>query len=207
MKILESVREMAFTGSFGQARAFSAACAERACGVLFWSTWQSGRDADLEFFRQALELLWEIGPVDPATAAEVHRKMTDCPEFGERRENTEVVSLSRLAARALLAGVAMLIDQSPEGAVEPSSFAQDFALALGRRGHADLLAGEDEAQNRDVVTVLSWDVVSPERLRSLRAAAAELGRSYLAAAVSAYGSGSDSADLVELQVTATLEVG
>ncbi|MEV7865679.1 hypothetical protein AB0P17_06165 [Streptomyces sp. NPDC088124] len=194
-------------GSFDQARAFAAACAERTCGVLLWSTSQSGREADLEVFRQALDLLWETGPVDPATAAEIHRKMTDCPEFGERREKAEVVTLSRIAARSLLAGVAMLIDESPEGVVEPSSFAQDFAAALGRRGDADLLAGEDEAQDRDVATILSWDEASPERLRSLRAEAAEHGRSYLAAAVSAYGGGSDSADPVELRVTATLDRG
>ncbi|MFC9427518.1 hypothetical protein [Streptomyces sp. NPDC056987] len=194
-------------GSFDQARAFAAACAERTCGVLFWSTSQSGREADLEVFRQALDLLWGTGPVDPATVAEIHRKMTGYPEFGERRENTEVVTLSRIAARSLLAGVAMLIDESPEGVVEPSSFAQEFALALGRSGDADLPAGEDEAQDRDVATILSWDEVSPERLRSLRAAAAEHGRSYLAAAVSAYGGGSDSADPVELRVTATLDRG
>ncbi|MFE2945007.1 hypothetical protein ACFXKG_39150 [Streptomyces sp. NPDC059255] len=164
-------------GSFDQARAFAAACAERTRGVLFRSLSQSNRAADLEVFRQALELLWETGPVGPATAAEIHRKMTDCPEFAERRAKAEVVTLSRIAARALLAGVAMLIDESPEGVVEPSSFAQDFASALGRRGDGQLSAGEDEAQDRDVATILSWDEASPERLRSLRAAAAEHGRS------------------------------
>ncbi|MEE1804245.1 hypothetical protein PUR57_37165 [Streptomyces sp. JV176] len=213
MKILESVRGLAFMGSFDQARAFAAACAERTSGVLFWSTSQSGREADLEVFRQALELLWETGPVDPATAAETHRKVTECPEFGESREDSPVVPLSRIAARVLLVGVAMLIDEGPDGAVESSSFAQEFALVLGRRGDADLLTGEDEAQNKDVATVLSWEEASPERLRSLRAAAAERGRSYLAAAVSAYGSGgngsggSASAASAGLRVTATLDRG
>ncbi|MFJ2217713.1 hypothetical protein ACIQVO_37195 [Streptomyces sp. NPDC101062] len=210
MKILESVRGLAFMGSFDQARAFAAACAERTSGVLFWSTSQSGREADLEVFRQALELLWETGPVDPATAAETHRKVAGCPEFAESRGDLPVVPLCRIAARALLVGVAMLIDEGPDGAVESSSFAQEFALVLGRRGDADLLTGEDEAQNKDVATVLSWEEASPERLRSLRAAAAERGRSYLAAAVSAYGSGSGgsaSAASAGLRGTATLDRG
>ncbi|MFF3453350.1 hypothetical protein ACFYXH_03290 [Streptomyces sp. NPDC002730] len=198
------MRGIAFMASFDQARAFAAACAEHASGILFWTLSRSGREEDLEVYLRALETLWETGPVDLGEATELHQRLMDLPEFESAHEPGGLKLAARSGARALAAGVAMLIDESPEGAIEPSSFARRFALELGRRCDADLLAREDEAQNHDVETVFAWSGELPGPLVSLRMAAAELGRVYLDTAVAAFreGEGEEGRGAMELRVTA-----
>ncbi|MBT2365914.1 hypothetical protein J7E88_11505 [Streptomyces sp. ISL-10] len=203
MKILESVRGIAFMASFDQARAFAAACAERTSGVLFWALTEDGREGDREVYLQALEALWEAGPIDADRASQLHHSLTELPDIGPEAHSAGGDALVRIGARLLLAGVAMLISGSPQGAAATSSFARDFARELGRRCETDLLAREDETQNQDVATVLSWADEEPAaHLPALRMAAAGLGRSYLQAAVAERGGTDAVGPSSELRVTA-----
>ncbi|MFF3453352.1 hypothetical protein ACFYXH_03300 [Streptomyces sp. NPDC002730] len=167
---------------------------------MLWAVAHSGRTADLEVCRQALELLWESGPPDLSRASELHDRLGDVMD--EMPEDaTGVESLVESGVGVLHTGVGLLLWGDPMGATQVSSAVRDFVLEVDPHGDAGLLAREDEAQNRDVADVLTRNDDVVEGLPLLCAAAAELGRTYLAAAVAAQG------DSVELRVTAVLDRG
>ncbi|WP_328895873.1 hypothetical protein [Streptomyces sp. NBC_00236] len=210
MKILESVRGMAFLGTFPQARLFSAACAERTAGVLLRYLADEGRPEDQDSCVAALELLWDAAPPDESAAAAMHRRLSVLPELDPELRPDGAVAAAALGLRALFSGVAMLIDQGPDGAVAPSEAARALARALDGGGGATA-AEEDVIQDRDVERIMSW---SPEEqtlhLHGLRAAAAETGRERLAAAQKRYGLGGGAPDGTgphRIAVTATVDRG
>lgn len=212
MKILESVRGMAFLGTFGQARLFSAACAERTAGVLLQYLADEGRPADQDTCVAALELLWDTAPPDENVAAAMHRRLSALPELGQEFRPSGVQQSAALGLRALFAGIAMLIDQGPDGAVEPSESARALARELDGEGGATA-AEEDAIQDRDVERIMSW---SPQErtlhVHGLRAAAAETGRDRLAAARTRHGLGDGAPDGAfthpgSVSVTATADRG
>jgi hypothetical protein len=189
VKILESVRDLATLGTFGQARLFSAACAERTAGVLLRYLADESRPADQDTCVAALELLWEITPPDEDVAAAMHRRLSVLPELAPELRPDGLTAAAVLALRALFAGVAMLIDQGPDGAAGPSESARALARALDT-GDGATAAEEDVIQDRDVERIMAW---SPEEqtlhVHGLRASAAETGRARLTAAEARYGLG------------------
>lgn len=189
MEILESVRGMAFLGTFGQARLFSAACAERTAGVLLRYLADEGRPADQDTCVAALELVWDTTPPDEHVAAAVHRRLSALPELDPELWPNGAEAAAALGLRALFAGVAMLIDRGPDGAVGPSESARALARALDAEDGATA-AEEDVVQDRDVERIMSW---GPEEqtahVHALRASAAETGRARLTAAQARYGLG------------------
>lgn len=189
MEILESVRGMAFLGTFGQARLFSAACAERTAGVLLRYLADEGRPADQDTCVAALELVWDTTPPDEHVAAAVHRRLSALPELDPELRPNGAEAAAALGLRALFAGVAMLIDRGPDGAVGPSESARALARALDAEDGATA-AEEDVIQDRDVERIMSW---GPEEqtahVHALRASAAETGRARLTAAQARYGLG------------------
>ncbi|MFB7559180.1 hypothetical protein [Streptomyces brevispora] len=210
MKILESVRGMAFLGTFVQARLFSAACAEHTAGVLLQYLADEGRPADQDTCVAALELLWDTAPPDENAAAALHRRLSGLPELGQEFRPSGVQQSAVLGFRALVTGVAMLIDQGPDGAVEPSQSAR--ALARELDGESGTTAAEEDAiQDRDIERIMSW---SPQErtlhLHGLRAASAETGRDRLAAARARHGLGDGAPDGTVTHpgsVTATVDRG
>lgn len=193
MRILESVRGMAFSGTFGQARLFAAACTERTAGVLLRYLAEEGRPADQDLCVAALELLWDTAPPDEEAAAALHRRLGALPELDPALRPDGVRAAAVLGLRALHSGVAMLIDQGPDGAVEPSVSARALARRLDGDGHGGgLAAQEDGIQDRDVGLIMSW---GPGELllhvHALRAAAAEAGRERLVVAEAWYGLGGE----------------
>ncbi|WP_148020292.1 hypothetical protein [Streptomyces sp. OR43] len=210
VKILESVRGMAFLGTFAQARLFSAACAERTAGVLLRYLADEGRPEDQDSCVAALELLWDTAPPDESAAAAMHRRLSVLPELDPELRPDGVVAAAALGLRALFSGVAMLIDQGPDGAVGPSEAARALARALDREGGATA-AEEDVIQDRDVERIMSW---SPQEqtlhVHGLRASAAETGRERLTAAQDRFGLGAgapDGAGPHRIAVTATVDRG
>lgn len=208
VKILESVRGMAFLGTFGQARLFSAACAERTAGVLLRYLADEGRPADQDTCVAALELLWDTAPPDEHVAAAMHRRLSVLPELDPELRPDGVTAAAALGLRALFAGVAMLIDQGPDGAVGPSESARSLARALDAEDGATA-AEEDVIQDRDVERIMSW---SPEEqtahVHALRASAAETGRARLTAAQARYGLGGGAPGRAgPHRVTATVDRG
>lgn len=210
MKILESVRGMAFLGTFAQARLFSAACAERTAGVLLRYLADEGRPEDQDSCVAALELLWDTAPPDESAAAAMHRRLSVLPELAPELRPDGAVAAAALGMRALFSGVAMLIDQGPDGAVAPSEAARALARALDDEGGATA-AEEDMIQDRDVERIMSW---SPEEqtlhVHGLRAAAAETGRERLTAAQNRYGLGRGAPGGTgphRIAVTATIDRG
>lgn len=208
MKILESVRGMAFLGTFGQARLFSAACAERTAGVLLRYLADEGRPADQDTCVAALELLWDTAPPDEHVAAAMHRRLSVLPELDPELRPDGAVAAAALGLRALFSGVAMLIDQGPDGAVAPSEAARALARALDGGG-GTTAAEEDVIQDRDVERIMSW---SPEEqalhIHGLRASAAETGRERLTAAQARYGLGDGAPGRAgPHRVTATVDRG
>ncbi|MER6114978.1 hypothetical protein [Streptomyces sp. NPDC001743] len=210
MKILESVRGVAFLGSFRQARLFSAACAERTAGVLLRYLSDEGRTEDQDTCVAALELLWEIAPPDEDAAAAMHRRLSAFPELAPELRPDGLTAAAVLGLRALCAGVAMLIDQGPDGAVGPSQSARALARALDA-GDGATAAEEDVIQDRDAERIMSW---SPEEqtlhVHGLRASAAETGRERLTAAEVRYGLGDGApvgAGPYRPRVTATADRG
>lgn len=189
MEILDSVRGMAFLGTFGQARLFSAACAERTAGVLLRYLADEGRPADQDTCVAALELVWDTTPPDAHVAAAMHRRLSALPELDPELRPNGAEAAAALGLRALFAGVAMLIDRGPDGAVGPSESARALARALDAEDGATA-AEEDVIQDRDVERIMSW---GPEEqtahVHALRASAAETGRARLTAAQARYGLG------------------
>jgi hypothetical protein len=57
-KIDPALDRLAGEGSREQSALFAAACTERAIGILFWVAANEGRQADVEFYRKALEQVW-----------------------------------------------------------------------------------------------------------------------------------------------------
>ncbi|MFF1921400.1 hypothetical protein ACFVW8_12605 [Streptomyces sp. NPDC058221] len=210
MKILESVRGLAFLGTFGQARLFSAACAERTAGVLLRYLADEGRPADQDTCVAALELLWDTSPPDEQVAAAMHRRLSVLPELDPELRPDGVRAAAVLGLRALFGGVAMLIDQGPDGAVGPSESARELARVLDARDGATA-AEEDVVQDRDVEWIMSWSPQEQTRhVHGLRAAAAETGRERLAAAESRFGLGGGAphgAGPGQVRVTATVDRG
>lgn len=207
--MLQSVENFAYSASFAQTRAFVAACVERTSGVLFWAVAESGEAAVPEVCLQALELLWEGDPADGETGSGLYDAL------GEMLEETWETPAEGPAAIAadgidvLQTGLGLLLWGNPQGASQISLAVRDFVSELGARCGIDLMAREDEAQNRDIVTLTSWadSVASPDHLSSLRATAAEAGREYLEAAVARHRAGTQRAGAPEasLRVHAVLD--
>lgn len=74
-KIAPALERLASEGSHEQSVLFAAACAERAVGILFWVAANEGRQADVEFYRKALEQVWG-NPVEgePVLAEDVYAR-------------------------------------------------------------------------------------------------------------------------------------
>lgn len=188
MKVLESVRSLIFLGNLPQARAFGAACAERASVVLLRSLDLAGRTEDLESCRDAVGQLWRPHPQPAVLVPGLLRRLHALPELHGPGAVAGLDVLARTGARALYS--ALVLATCPGdgggagGAVEPSLFARDFAREMYLHGAKRLPAEEDGAQDRDVSLIMSLTASElPSSLPSLRAKAAEEGRYRLALAV------------------------
>ncbi|MER6999628.1 hypothetical protein [Streptomyces sp. NPDC000410] len=205
----KSVETFACSASFARARAFVAACVERTAGVLFWAAAESGAEAAPEACFQALDLLWESGPVDEERVSELYDALGELLEEASESPVEGAEAIAAEGTDVLRTGLGFLLWGNPEGASQISLAVREFVSELGERCDVDLLEREDEAQNRDVVTLTSWGdgSASPDAPSSLRAAASEVGREYLAAAVARYrgGTGSAGAPEASLRVYAVLD--
>ncbi|MCM2412246.1 hypothetical protein [Streptomyces sp. RKAG290] len=206
---------MAFRGTFGQARLFSAACTERTAGVLLRYLADEGRPADQDLCVAALELLWDTAPPDAEAAGALHRRLGELPELDPalRPDADGLRAAAVLGLRALFSGVAMLVDGGPDGVAGPSASARELARLLDADGHGGGLAAQEEAlQDRDVGLIMSWSPGElPRHVHALRAAAAGTGRERLVVAEARYGSDPGGVDpapaQTRLAVTATADRG
>jgi len=187
--IIDPIEVFLEGASLGQAAVFTAACAERVAGILFWVVSREGRDDDLDAYASTLDLLW-----DPDVARRTDGALT--PHTIEAMRELVVGDAAIGPAAAALPGAivmrsALLYRETGdiEWARDCSKILEGHAVRLGRRASKLLLDDERREQTADINAITgSGDIDSAASLL-LRERATGVARARLEIAITAYANG------------------
>jgi hypothetical protein len=182
---IKTLEEFIASASAPQAAAFAASCGARVAPLLFWEVSRYDRSADLDTYRETLDLLWDPHHTDE----DISRARNALERLPELVNGDEAVRVAAFAYQAAVAFHAALAPGSAAGTKvkECSSVLRNYAFRLSRRCDVDLLSPEDEAQRVDIedIAPIGESAVMPaDVLAAVRGRAAARGRESLAVAVS-----------------------
>jgi hypothetical protein len=97
-----------------QAPEFSAACAERACVILFWTVSWASRDEDLDAYVRYLEMLWHPDVDRAAEYLAAQQHVEGMRELVVGDELTGAEGLALFGAIMLRTGLARFVQSCPD---------------------------------------------------------------------------------------------
>jgi hypothetical protein len=153
--------------------------------LLFWEVSRHDRSADLDTYRETLDLLWDPHHTDEG----ISRARDALERLPELVNGDEAVRVAAFAYQAAVAFHAALAPGSAAGTKvkECSSVLRNYAFRLGRRCDVDLLSREDEAQRVDIEDITRMEesgAMPGDVMAAVRSRSAARGRESLAVAVS-----------------------
>ncbi|MBS2548922.1 hypothetical protein KGQ19_18820 [Catenulispora sp. NL8] len=189
-KINPALERLSANGSREQSALFAAACAERAVGILFWVAANEGRQADLDFYRKALEQVWgqpvegdrdRVSPDDVYARHDLAR--------GPESDGGRAGGLAQTAALALRSVLAYGQTGDFAHIRQVAAQLRNDASGLAHRTSTDGLATvEIDRQVSEIETILR-DGATTDLAARLREQAQAVGREWLDLAVRYYRTG------------------
>ncbi|MBS2537196.1 hypothetical protein KGQ20_31010 [Catenulispora sp. NF23] len=187
-KINPALERLSAKGSRKQSALFAAACAERAVGILFWVAANEGRQADLDFYRKALEQVWgqpvegdRVSPDDVYARHDLAR--------GPESDGGRAGGLAQTAALALRSALAYGQTGDFAHIRQVAAQLRNDASGLAHRTSTDGLATVEIDRQVSEIDVILRDGASPDLAASLREQAQAVGREWLDLAVRYYRTG------------------
>ncbi|MBB4759773.1 hypothetical protein ACFQFC_26905 [Amorphoplanes digitatis] len=178
-----NIDEFAVVASREQAALFSAACAERSSGILFWTVSSSGRPADLDRYVRTLDMLWVPDFEDRSVYESQRRELEGMHEMVVGDELTGPSALALYSVVTLHSALKVIATGSTDAILECSMAARNAAFRAQRRLNVPLLVAEERYQDDDVN-----DLVTGGGVDSLRVRAQQNGRDRFDLMYAAYSS-------------------
>ncbi|MEU5941933.1 hypothetical protein ABZ807_22730 [Micromonospora sp. NPDC047548] len=155
--------EFSKIASIEQASLFSAACAERASGILFWVVSEGDRSDDLDRYREALEMLWNPAPGDPSRYSSARHALEGMREMrvGDELEGPSAHALHGVVI--LHSALRTLAEESAAALEECSMAGRNSAFRIESRTGHRLLSEEERCQAEDIESLLAGEGVDKIR--------------------------------------------
>ncbi|MFG3686007.1 hypothetical protein [Micromonospora sp. NPDC047740] len=155
--------EFAETASIEQAALFSAACAERAIGVLFRVVSEDGRRDDLDRYHEALEMLWTPVPGDPSRYSSTRQALERMREMHVGDELPGPAAHALYGAVVLHAALGTLAASAVVALEDCSMAARNSAFRVEARTGHRVLSAEERCQAEDIESLVAG--VSADKIR------------------------------------------
>lgn len=141
------------SASSAQAALFTAACAERAAGILFWVVSREGRDDDLGMYASTLDLLWDPDITRSAAGALTSNTVEAMQELAIGDTATGPAAAALPGAVVMRSALLFRETGDTEWARDCSKVLEGHAFRLGRRASRPILDDEQREQAADISAI------------------------------------------------------
>jgi hypothetical protein len=176
-----NLADFATVASPRQSALFSAACVERASGILFWTVSARGRSSDLDRYRETLELLWNPDRTHPTRYESRRRELERMHKMEVGDELVGPPALALYSVVVLHAALRVVATGSSDATLECSMAARNAAFRVERRVGLHLLSAEERCQDEDIASLIAGSGAE-----SIRPLAQQHGRDRLDLAYAKY---------------------